>query len=130
MLGLYLKHYLFQKKIAENRFGALLKIRDKFITKLNAFSYMILLFRPKAVWEISKPYSMTLKKGSLAWKFIFCTTKVGMKLLEMGKDMEIKHSLSSRPTKYGGTFFVKKLCMVEQTVLGKFMWYALHGTND
>ena len=66
MLGLYLKHYLFQKKIAENRFGALLKIRDKFITKLNAFSYMILLFRPKAVWEISKPYSMTLKKGSLA----------------------------------------------------------------
>ena len=91
---------------------------------------MILLFRPKAVWEISKPYSMTLKKGSLAWKFIFWTTKVGMKLLEMRKDMEIKHSLSSRPTKYEGTFFVKKLCMVEQTVLGKFMWYALHGTND
>ena len=88
---------------------------------------MILLFRPKAVWEISKPYSMTLKTGSLAGKFIFCTTKVGMKLLEMGKDMEIKHS---RSTKYGGTLFVKKLCMVEQTVLGKFMWYALHGTND
>ena len=44
-----------------------------------------------------------------------------MKPLQMGKDMKIKHSVSSPLTKYGGTFFVKKLCMGEQTFLGKFM---------
>ena len=33
------------EKIAENRFGALLEINDKFITKFNVFSYMILQFR-------------------------------------------------------------------------------------
>ena len=30
------------EQIAENRLGALLEIRDKFITKFNVFSYMIL----------------------------------------------------------------------------------------
>ena len=30
-----------------------------------------------------------------------------MKLLEMGKDMNIKHSVFLSPTKYGGTFFAK-----------------------
>ena len=49
------------EQIAENRFGALLEISDKFITKFNVFSYMILQFRLKTVWEISKPYCMTLK---------------------------------------------------------------------
>ena len=44
-----------------------------------------------------------------------------MKLLEMEKDMNIKHSVSSPPVKYGGTFFVKKLCMGEQTFGGKFI---------
>ena len=44
-----------------------------------------------------------------------------MKLLEMGKDMKIKHSISSSATKYGGTLVVKKLCMREQTFLGKFI---------
>ena len=29
------------EQIAENRFASLLKISDKFITKLNVFSYMI-----------------------------------------------------------------------------------------
>ena len=29
------------EQIAENRFGALLEIRDKFITKFNVFSYLI-----------------------------------------------------------------------------------------
>ena len=39
-----------------------------------------------------------------------------MKLLEMGKDIKIKHRVSSPlpPTKSGGTFFAKKLCMREQ----------------
>ena len=30
------------EQIAESRFGGLLEIRDKFITKFNVFSYMIL----------------------------------------------------------------------------------------
>ena len=49
------------EQIAENRFGDLLEISDKFITKFNVFSYMILQFRLKKVWKISKPYCMTLK---------------------------------------------------------------------
>ena len=54
------------EQIAENRFGTLLQISDKFITNFNAFSYMILQFRLKAVCKILKPYCMTLKTGSLA----------------------------------------------------------------
>ena len=41
------------ENIAENSFGALLEISDKFITKLNVFSYMILQFGFKTVWKIS-----------------------------------------------------------------------------
>ena len=48
-------------QIVDNRFGALLEISDKFITKFNVLSYMILQFRLKAVSKISKPYGMTLK---------------------------------------------------------------------
>ena len=44
--------------IGENRFGALLEISHKFITKVNVFSYMILQFWLKTVW---KTYFMTLK---------------------------------------------------------------------
>ena len=66
--------------------------------------------------------------GSLASKVILCNTKitVGMKLLEMGKDMKIKHSISF-PLKCRGTFFFKKLWMKEQTFLGKFIRVVLHG---
>ena len=39
--------------IPENRFGALLEISDKFITKLNVIGYMMLKFRLKTVWKIS-----------------------------------------------------------------------------
>ena len=49
------------EQIVENRFWALLRISDKFITKFNVFSCMILQFRLKTVWKISKPYFMTLK---------------------------------------------------------------------
>ena len=49
------------EQIAENKFGALLEIIDKFIIKFNVFGYMILKFRLKTVWKISKPYNMTLK---------------------------------------------------------------------
>ena len=75
--------------IAENRFGALLEISDKFITKFDVFLCMILQLRLKTVWKISKPYCMTLKT------VIVCTTKVRNELSEMGKDMKIKHSVSS-----------------------------------
>ena len=47
--------------IVENRLGAVSEISDKFITRFNVFSNMILQFRLKTVWKISKPYSMTLK---------------------------------------------------------------------
>ena len=49
------------EQIAENRFGALLEISDKFITKFNVFSYMILQFKLKTVSKISKSYCLTLK---------------------------------------------------------------------
>ena len=68
------------EQIAENRFGALLEISDKFITNCNVFSYVILQFRFKTVWKISKPYCMTLKQwlGSFASEVIVCTTKLEM----------------------------------------------------
>ena len=53
------------EEIAENKCGALLEISDKFITKFNVFIYMVLQFRLKTVWKISKPYCMTLK--TVAW---------------------------------------------------------------
>ena len=37
------------EKIAENRFGVLLESSEKFISKFNDFSYMILQFRLKTV---------------------------------------------------------------------------------
>ena len=49
------------EQIAENRSWNLLQISDKFNTKLNVFSYMILQFRLKTVWKILKPYYTTLK---------------------------------------------------------------------
>ena len=39
------------EQIVENRFEDLLEISDKFITKFNAFSYMILQLRLKTVWK-------------------------------------------------------------------------------
>ena len=41
------------ENIVEYWFEALFEICDKFITKLNVFSYMILRFRLKEVWKIS-----------------------------------------------------------------------------
>ena len=49
------------EQIAENRFGALLEISDNVITKFNVFSDMILQFRSKTIWKISKLYFMALK---------------------------------------------------------------------
>ena len=50
------------EQFADNRFGALLEIIDKISHQVfNVFGYMILHFRVKTVWKISKPYCMTLK---------------------------------------------------------------------
>ena len=46
-------------------------------------------------------------------------------LLEMGRDLKIKQSVSSPPTKYGGTFFIKKLCK-GTNLFGKFLADVLH----
>ena len=97
------------KQITENRFGTLLEISDKFITKFNVFSYNILQFSLKTVWKISKPSCMTLKQwlGSFAWKVIVCSKTVRDELLEKEKDMKIKRV--STPTKtVWGDFFCKK----------------------
>ena len=55
-----------------------------------------------------------------------------MKLLEMEKDMKIKHSASSPPPiRYGGTFSEKELSMGQKTFFGKIyggMFFI--GTND
>ena len=63
---IYYSRFVFEavfisEHIAQNRFGALSEISDKFITKFNVFSYMILQFRLKTVWKISKQSYMTLK---------------------------------------------------------------------
>ena len=47
------------EQIRENRFGALLEISDKFITRFNVSSYMVLQIRLKTVWKISNSYCMT-----------------------------------------------------------------------
>ena len=51
------------EQTVENRFGALLEISDKFITKFNVFGYMILQFRLKTVWKTSKPYCNDFKNS-------------------------------------------------------------------
>ena len=49
------------EQISENRLAALLEISDKFISKFNVFSYIILQFKLKTVWKTSKPYCMSLR---------------------------------------------------------------------
>ena len=56
-----------------------------------------------------------------------CTTKIRDELLEMGKDLKTKHSVSSPPTKYGRTFFIEKLCIGEESFLGNFLGDVLRG---
>ena len=47
------KTVFISEQTAESRIGAFLEISDKYITKLNVFSYMFLQFRLKTVWKIS-----------------------------------------------------------------------------
>ena len=118
------------EQIAENRFGALLEISDKFITKFNIFSYMILQFRLKTIWKISEPYCMTLK--TVARQFCLKVHSLDHKswdeLLEMEKDLKIKDSASSPPYKVQGNFFHKKALQWGINLLGKILvGGVLHG---
>ena len=101
---------LISEQIAENRFEALLEISDKFITKFNVFSYMILQFRLKTVWKISKPYCMTLK--TVARQFCLKRHSLyhksqGRSFQKWKKDMKVKHSVSPTPCKVWGDLFRK-----------------------
>ena len=48
-------------------------------------------------------------------------------LIEMTKDLKIKHSVFSPHAIDWETFFIEKLSMVEQTFLDKFLGNVLHG---
>ena len=105
------------------------------LSKFNVFSCMILQFRLKTVWKISKPYCMTLKAVArqLCLKRHSLYQNVGDELLEMGKKLKIKHSVSSPLYKVWGNF-IEKLCMVphfcrlfymgpnEQVMQGESYW--------
>ena len=43
----------------------------------------------------------------------------------MGKDLKIKHDVSSPTYKVWGNFFIKKLSMEEQTFLGNFFSWVI-----
>ena len=121
------------EQIAENRFEALLEISDKSITKFNVFSQMILQFRLKTVWKISKTYCMTLK--TVARQFCLKSNSFYHRsqgeLLEMGKVLKIKHSVSSPPYKLQGNFFLKKALHGGPNFFGQIFWGMLYmGISD
>ena len=96
------------EEIAVNRSEALLEISDKFITKFSGFSYMVLQFRLKTVQKISKTILYNFKNSGLVVlteRSQFLPQKLVMKLLEMGKEMKIKHRVSSPPYKVWGEMF-------------------------
>ena len=73
------------EQIAETRFRALVEICDKFMTKLNVFSYMILatfsIF--KAVWKNSAAYCMTLESNShFPKKIVICLIEKPLKMMK------------------------------------------------
>ena len=123
------------KQIAGNRFGTLLEISDKFITKFNVFSYMILQFRYKTVCKNLKVILYDFKSSGQVVLLErsqrnVCTTNVRDELLEMGKDLKIKYNVSSPPYKLWRNFFIKKLCMGKQLFWKNFFGDVLLGTND
>ena len=99
------------RQIAMSKFGTLLEVSDKLITKFNIFSYTILQFRFKTVWKNSKLYCMTLK--TVARQFCLkghCLYhKIRDELLETRKDLKIKHSVSSPLYKVWGNLFQKNV---------------------
>ena len=121
------------EQTVENRFGALLEISDKFITKFNVFGYMILQFRLKTVSKISKPYCNDFKNSDcFAWKVIVCTTKVRNKTFRNAKK-KIRRQIIVSPlplTMYGELFLWKSFAW-RANFLGEIygrMFYM--GAND
>ena len=53
---------------------------------------------------------------------MFQPQKLGMKLLEIAKDMKIKHSVSSSPCKVWRFFFCKKALHGGKNVFGANLW--------
>ena len=95
---------------------------------------MILHLRFKRVWEIFKTRLYDLKHSGwvvLLEMLQLVRQKLGMKLLEMGKDVKIKHSVSSAPYKLCRNFFRKKVWHEGTNFFGQVyvgMFYM--GTND
>ena len=112
----------------------MLEISNKFFTKFNIFNHMILHLRFKRVWEIFKTRLYDLKHSGwvvLLEMLQLVPQKLGMKLLEMGKDVKIKHSVSSAPYKLCRNFFRKKVWHEGTNFFGQVyvgMFYM--GTND
>ena len=91
---------------------------------------MFLHLRFKRVWEIFKTRLYDLKHSGwvvLLEMLQLVPQKLGMKLLEMGKDVKIKYTVSSPPYKLWETFFCKKLCMGEQIFWANLWGDDLHG---
>ena len=122
------------EQIAGSRFGALLVISDKFITKLNVFSYI--WFCSSGLKQFGKFQNHTvwlLKQwlGSFTWKVRVCTTKVRNELLKMGIDLKIKHSVSSLIYKVWRNYFHKKALHRGRNFFGQiFLGMLYMGTND
>ena len=99
---------------------------------------MMLQCRLKTDWKISKPYCITLQQllGSFASKVMICTTNIRNDLLEMGKGLKTKHSVSSLPYtppyKVWGNFFHNKALHGGTNVFGQFFFGGIFymGTND
>ena len=102
------------EQIAKNRFGALLEISDKFITKFNSNSLESLLYNFK-----KSGYVVLLERSQ------FVPQK--LELLGMGKDLKIKHSVSSPTYKVCDNFFHKKALLGGTNFWANVWGNVLHG---
>ena len=97
---------------------------------------MVLQFRLKTVWKISKPYCLTLKQwlGSFAWKVIVCTTKIRDETFRNGKRYEGVSSLplpTHTHTHSMGELFSRKSFAWVKKSFGANLWGGVYvGTND
>ena len=114
------------EQIAENWSGALLEISDKSISS----AFLILQFRLETVWKISKQYYLNLK--TVARQFCLKGHRLYRKCQgltqEIGKDVKIKHSVSSPSLRSMSNFFRKKSFAWENKLFWKNLWEdILHG---
>ena len=122
-----LKQYLFQNKLKRtglDRTG--LELCYRLMTNLSPSLMFLTIWFCSLGLKQFQNHTYDLKISGqvvLVERSQFVPQNLRIKLLKMGKDMKIKYSVSSPlpSTKYGGSFFAKKLCMAEQTFLGKFI---------